>query len=108
MKISIIIPVYNSAQTLRECLGAIFNSDVKNFEVIVVSDNSPDNSVEITKEYPCEVVELSKNDGPANARNQGAKVATGDILFFVDYGLLPCIIRMGDATASAYFFVSTH
>ena len=49
MKISIIIPVYNSAQTLKECLDAIFSFDLKNFEVIVVSDNSPDNSLEITK-----------------------------------------------------------
>ena len=84
MKISIIIPVYNSAQTLKECLDAIFSFDLKNFEVIVVSDNSPDNSLEITKKYPCEIVELPQNNGPAFARNKGAQVATGDILFFVD------------------------
>ena len=45
MNISIVIPVYNASLTLKECLDAIFNSNFKNLEVIVVSDNSSDNSV---------------------------------------------------------------
>ena len=49
MKISIIIPVYNSSLTLKECLDSIFESNFKNIEVIVVSDYSSDNSVEIAK-----------------------------------------------------------
>ncbi len=84
MKISIIIPVYNSSLTLKECLGAVFNSSFKNFEVIIVSDNSTDNSVAIAKEYQCKIIELPKNKGPAFARNSGAQAASGDVLFFID------------------------
>ena len=47
MKISIVIPVYNSSLTLKECLDAVFDSNFKNFEVIVVSDNSKDNSKDL-------------------------------------------------------------
>ena len=84
MKISIIIPAYNSSLTLKECLEAIFNSNFKNFEVIVISDNSTDNSVSIAKQYQCKIIELSENKGPAFARNEGAKISEGDILLFVD------------------------
>ena len=84
MKISIIIPAYNSSLTLKECLEAIFNSNFKNFEVIVISDNSTDNSVGIAKQYQCKIIELSENKGPAFARNEGAKISEGDILLFVD------------------------
>ena len=84
MKISIIIPVHNASLTLKECLDAIFDSHFKNFEVIVVSDNSPDNSVKLAKQYQCKVIELSENNGPAFARNKGAQAAEGDILLFLD------------------------
>ena len=84
MKISIIIPVYNSSLTLKECLGAVLDSSFKNFEVIIVSDNSPDNSVAIARQYQCKIIELPKNKGPAFARNRGAQVSAGDILLFID------------------------
>ena len=82
--ISVIIPIYNSISTIKECLDTVFNSDFKNFEVIVISDNSTDNSVKIAKEYKCKIIELPENNGPAFARNIGADNAKGDILFFVD------------------------
>ena len=47
MKISIIIPVYNAALTLKECLDAVFNISYKNFEVILVSDGSTDNTLSL-------------------------------------------------------------
>ena len=84
MKISIIIPVYNSSLTLKECLDAVFDSSFKNFEVIVVSDNSSDHSVKIAKQYQCKIIELPQNKGPAFARNKGNQAAEGDILLFVD------------------------
>ncbi len=84
MKISIVIPVYNASLTLKECLDAIFDTSFKDFEVIVVSDKSTDDSVQIAKQYQCKIIELPENKGPAFARNAGAKVATGDILLFVD------------------------
>ena len=84
MKISIIIPIYNSSLTLKECLDAVLDSSFKNFEVIIVSDNSPDNSVAIARQYQCKIIELPKNKGPAFARNKGAQVSAGDILLFID------------------------
>ena len=82
--ISVIIPIYNSNSTIKECLEAVFNSNFKNFEVIIVSDNSKDNSVQIAKEYNCKIIELPENNGPAFARNIGAENAKEDILFFID------------------------
>jgi len=84
MKISIIIPVYNSSLTLNECLSSVFKSIYTNFEVIIVSDNCTDNSVEIAKKYKTKIIELSENKGPGNARNIGSKRADGDILLFID------------------------
>ena len=84
MMISIIIPVYNSSLTLKECLDSIFASTFNNYEVIIVSDNSKDNSVEIAKEYKTKIIELIENKGPDLARNKGSEVAEGDILLFLD------------------------
>ena len=61
MKISIIIPVYNSSLTLKECLDAVLDSSFKNFEVIIVSDNSPDNSVAIARQHQCKIIEFCIN-----------------------------------------------
>jgi len=82
--ISVVIPVHNSNQTLRECLDAIFSNKFEDFEVIVVDDKSTDNSVEIIKNYKCKSIKLDENKGPAFARNTGANSATGDILLFID------------------------
>ena len=84
MKISIVIPVYNSSLTLKECLNSIFASSYKDYEVIVVSDSSTDNSVSIAKEYKTKIIELSQNKGPAVARNKGSESAEGEILLFLD------------------------
>jgi len=82
--VSVVIPVYNAASTFDECLNSIFKSEYKDFEVIVVDDASTDDSMDIVKNYPCQTVNLTKNAGAANARNQGAKKAKGEILFFTD------------------------
>ena len=82
--IAVIIPVYNSSQTLKKCLDAVFSNKFEKFEVIVISDNSEDNSIDIAKNYNCKIIELKQNKGPAFARNTGANSASGDILLFVD------------------------
>ncbi len=80
--ISIIIPVYNAGQYLERCLSALTN--YPSFEIIVVNDCSTDDSAEIAQKGGGRVWTLPQQSGPAAARNYGAKVAQGAILFFVD------------------------
>lgn len=88
MKLSIIVPVYNSEKAINQCLKHIFNSDYKNFEVIVVDDGSTDSTIEKVKKYKCIIIRLKKNKGVANARNVGAKNSTSEFLVFVDSDVL--------------------
>src|SRR3989338_9017223 len=83
-KISVIVPVYNGERYLDRCLASIFDSDYKNFEVIVVNDASTDRSLELAKKFACRVIDLEKNSGVAYARNRGADAAQGNILAFFD------------------------
>ncbi len=50
-KISVIIPVYNVERYLRECLDSIINQTYRNLEIICIDDGSPDNSINILKDY---------------------------------------------------------
>lgn len=84
MKISVIIPTYNGAATLRQCLEAAFRSDYADYEVIIVDDCSTDATSQIAMEFPCRVVCHDVNRGAAVAKNSGAEAATGDVIFFID------------------------
>jgi len=81
---SIIIPCRNASKTIKRCLESVFNSSYRGFEVIVVDDSSIDDSVRIAKEFPCKVITLSKHSGAGRARNEGARNASGEVLFFID------------------------
>ena len=89
IKISVIIPVYNTEKYLERCLNAILNQDIQEIEIIIVNDSSPDNSLETIKKY----MELDKriflinkkiNEGVSEARNSGIKIAKGEYLIFID------------------------
>ncbi|MEK6923397.1 MAG: glycosyltransferase [Nanoarchaeota archaeon] len=83
--LSVIVPVYNNPEMLRKCLASIYNSDYKNYEVIVVDSASPNKAVlDVAKEFGCRLIRLEEDDGVANARNIGADNARGDILVFFD------------------------
>ncbi|MCP5118249.1 MAG: glycosyltransferase, partial [bacterium] len=82
--ISVVIPVYNSAVHLRECLRAIEASADAPLECIVVDDGSTDSSAEVALEFGARLVSSDSQSGPAKARNLGAKQAKGEILFFLD------------------------
>lgn len=84
MKISIIIPTYNREKLLVKCLDSIYSSSIRPYEIIIVDDNSTDNTKNIIKKYDCKYIKLNKNKGAGNARNIGAKYATGNILLFID------------------------
>ncbi|TAN42770.1 MAG: glycosyltransferase [Nitrospirae bacterium] len=83
-RISVIIPNYNGAKTIGQCLGAVFALKSDLHEVIVVDDCSDDDSVGIINKFPCRLIRLDTRSGAARARNEGARQSSGDILFFTD------------------------
>lgn len=86
--VSIIIPVFNSANLLNRCVESIFAQTFKDFEVILVDDGSTDNSLkictEISKKDKRVKVFHKDNGGASSARNVGLKNAKGDFVAFVD------------------------
>ncbi|MBN1811540.1 MAG: glycosyltransferase family 2 protein [Anaerolineae bacterium] len=88
---SIIVPVYNSAETLDDCLAALVNQDYpqEDYEIVVVNDGSTDNSAEIASRYPVRLINLETNQGRVIARNAGAKAARFDTLVFNDSRVVP-------------------
>jgi GT2 family glycosyltransferase len=84
LRVSVIIPNRNGGATLARCLAAALASRHPRFEVIVVDDDSRDDSLEIIRRFPCRLVQLPRHGGAAAARNAGAREARGEILFFTD------------------------
>ncbi|MDW8344209.1 MAG: glycosyltransferase family 2 protein, partial [Verrucomicrobiae bacterium] len=84
MKVSIIVPVYNGGAAFRRCLGRILAAQPPADEVIVVDDASTDDSARVAEEYRVRLIRRDTKGGPAAARNDGARAASGDVLFFVD------------------------
>lgn len=87
-KISVIIPVYNSAAYLEKCLESVIHQTYRNLEIILINDGSTDASPEICRQYAAlddRVVYLSQeNKGVSASRNRGLVEAKGDWLSFVD------------------------
>jgi glycosyltransferase involved in cell wall biosynthesis len=82
--LSIIIPVYNGGTKFRTCLQSVFALSPRPQEVIVVADGDTDGSRIVAAEYGCTVLQCPTPEGPATARNLGAQVAQGDLLWFLD------------------------
>ena len=86
--ISIIIPVYKVEKYIRECLESVLAQTMKEIEIIVVNDGTPDRSAEIAREYAAvdnriKIID-QHNQGVAEARNAGLRAATAPLLMFVD------------------------
>lgn len=88
MNISIIIPVYNAARYLHECLDSVLTQTFTDYEVICVDDGSTDGSGEILEEYAAKDSRIrvihQKNAGAWMARNHALKLAQGEWITFVD------------------------
>lgn len=83
-KISVIIPCHNESETIAESINSFKKQILKPYEIIIVDDNSKDNSAEIAKSMKVKVLQTKKNLGPAGARNKGAKIAKGNYLVFAE------------------------
>lgn len=84
LSISVIIPVYNGGENFRRCLAGLTRGKLASTEVIVVADGDTDGSWQTARELGFEAIRLPESQGPATARNAGAKIAKGDLLFFID------------------------
>lgn len=87
-KVSVIVPVYNVEKYLEKCLDSLVNQTLKDIEIIIVNDGSPDNSQEIIDKYVKKYSNIKayqkENGGLSDARNYGIKLATGDYIAFLD------------------------
>lgn len=88
-KISIIVPVYNTAAYLSKCVDSIIGQSYANKEIILVDDGSTDESGKIcdgyAEKYPQMIrVFHQKNTGSSGARNKGIEMSTGELLSFID------------------------
>ena len=89
VKISAIIPVYNSEKYLKRCIDSLLNQTLKEIEIILINDGSTDNSQKIIDDYSKKFPSIFKtfsqpNHGQASARNLGLKYATGEFISFID------------------------
>lgn len=90
MEISVVIPVYNAEKTILKCLKSLSSQTYRSFEIILIDNNSTDNSVQLIKDF------ISKNEGlniklihelkqgSCAARNRGARIAKGKIIVNTD------------------------
>lgn len=88
IKVSVIIPVYNTKKYLQECVDSIINQSLNQIEIILVDDGSTDGSVEIVKEYEESYENIiaiyQENQRQGAARNNGLKIARGEYIYFID------------------------
>lgn len=88
MFISVIIPSYNAEKFIKNTLDSILTQEYTNFEIIVVDDESTDNSAQIVKGYEEKYSQIKlisqKNSGAPMARNKGLSLAEGEYILFLD------------------------
>ena len=90
IKVSVIVPCYNTAKYLPKCIESLLAQTLKEIELIFVNDCSPDNSIEILREYESKypgvirVIDSPINLRQGGARNLGINAARGEYIGFVD------------------------
>lgn len=86
--ISIIVPIYNVENYLRQCLDSIMSQTYQNFECLLINDGSPDNSADICREYVEKDSRFryfeKENGGVSSARNLGIEHSKGEYITFID------------------------
>ncbi len=88
VKVSVVVPVYKVERYLDICLDSLINQTFEDFEIICVNDGSPDNCINILRQYSKLDKRIKvfsqKNLGLSAARNMGLKQAKGEYITFVD------------------------
>ena len=88
IKVSIIIPVYNAARYLRQCIESVLHQSLSQLEIICIDDGSTDDSLSILREYKKEDSRIKiihqDNRGGGAARNRGIEFAKGEYILFLD------------------------
>lgn len=112
--VSIIVPVYNTAEYVEECIQSILSQSYKNIELILVNDGSTDGSGEICKKYENQpnVQYIEKeNAGVVEARKHGVEEARGEWIMFVDsddYLLNDCVLELLSVSEDVDIVVGCH
>ncbi len=84
LKVSVVIPTFNSESTINDCLSSLINQTYPPYEIIVIDGGSLDSTVEKIKKYrDISLIEI-KEDTPGIASNRGVENAVGDLIFFCD------------------------
>ena len=84
--ISVVVPCWNGEQFLASCLNSLLDQTLpkRDYEVILVDNNSSDNTLSIARQYPDIRIIQEKQRGAYAARNTGIKIARGEIIAFTD------------------------
>ena len=88
-KISVIMPVYNASRYLHEAIQSILNQTFSDFELIILNDNSTDNSLKIIQDFIKNdnriiLINKAQNIGPALLRNEGFEISKGEFIALMD------------------------
>ncbi|QDO93693.1 glycosyltransferase family 2 protein [Formosa sediminum] len=85
-KVSVIIPLYNASEFLNETIHSVLNQSYTNIEIIIIDDNSTDDSFDKALEYQSDkvFVKSNKGKGACAARNYGFELSSGDYIQFLD------------------------
>ena len=88
MKVSIILPTYNRASSyLKEAIDSVINQSYMNWELIVIDNNSTDNTIDLVKSYKSNkifIYQINNNGVIAKSRNLGIEKSSGDYVAFLD------------------------
>lgn len=83
--VSVVIPFYNGVDWLCEAVDSVLNQTMKDFEILVINDGSPEDVSDFLERYGDKIVyRYKENGGPATARNLGLSIATGKYVAFLD------------------------
>lgn len=85
MKVSVVIPFYSNISWLEEAVNSVLEQTLKDFEIIVINDGSPEDDSLFLEKYKAKLKYFKiENGGPAKARNFGVKQAKGEYIAFLD------------------------